>query len=127
MSVFITYRCLVSFLLVPLISVQSFAKGGGAFGRSEDRYNPDHIESLPPEIREAVITNVVQREPCIPLPATLTTYKRSSCTLSIFPAIQADRFAARPDACIRSTLTRMATSGSYEATMLRPGIEFPAM
>ncbi len=23
--------------------------------RSEDRYNPQHIESLPPEIREAVI------------------------------------------------------------------------
>ena len=55
MSVLKTSRCLVAFLLVPLISVQSVAKGGGAFGRSEDRYSPDHIESLPPEIREAVI------------------------------------------------------------------------
>jgi hypothetical protein len=55
MSVFITSRCLVAFILVSLLSTLSSARGGGGFGRSEDRDNPDHIESLPPEIRDAVI------------------------------------------------------------------------
>lgn len=53
MSAFITSRCVVAFILVPLIGNQSFAKGGSL--TSEDRYNPQHIESLPPEIRDAVI------------------------------------------------------------------------
>jgi hypothetical protein len=52
MSAFITFRCLVAIILVPLISVQSFAKGGSY--RSEDRYDPQHIESLPPEVRDAI-------------------------------------------------------------------------
>ena len=47
-------RCLVAFILVQLISVQSFAKGGGRFGRGDDRYNRDNIESLPPEIRNVI-------------------------------------------------------------------------
>jgi hypothetical protein len=54
MSAFTTSRCLVAFILVSLLGGQSFTKGGGNFGRGEDRYNPDHIESLPPEIRNAI-------------------------------------------------------------------------
>jgi hypothetical protein len=77
-----------------------------------------------PSFAKRLSKNVIQREPCIPSPAILTTYKRSSCILSIFTAIQAVRFAARLDACIRSTVPRMAASGSCEATMLCPGIEF---
>jgi hypothetical protein len=46
-------RCLCVFILVSLLSNQSSAKGGGM--HSEDRYNPQHIESLPPEIRNAII------------------------------------------------------------------------
>jgi hypothetical protein len=45
-------RFLLAFVVLSLISNQSFAKGGSL--RSEDRYNPDHIEVLPPEVRDAV-------------------------------------------------------------------------
>jgi hypothetical protein len=46
-------RLLVACLVMLPFSNQSSGKGGGM--QSEDRYNPDHIESLPPEIRAAVI------------------------------------------------------------------------
>jgi hypothetical protein len=53
MHSFLASRCLVAFVLVSSLSSQLLAKGGSY--RSEDRYNPQHIESLPPEIRDAVI------------------------------------------------------------------------
>jgi hypothetical protein len=53
MSTFITSQCLVAFILVSLLGHPSFAKGGST--RSEDRYDPQHIESLPPEVRAAVV------------------------------------------------------------------------
>ena len=53
MNGFTASRYLVASVLVPLISTPSLAKGGNY--RSEDRYDPQHIESLPPEIRDAVI------------------------------------------------------------------------
>ena len=43
----------MAFVPASLLSGPLFAKGGSV--RSEDRYNPHHIESLPPEIRDAVI------------------------------------------------------------------------
>ena len=48
----IASRCLCALILVSLLSTQSSAKGGGM--HSEDRYNPQHIDSLPPEIRSAI-------------------------------------------------------------------------
>ena len=48
-------RCLCVLIALLLTCSQSAAKGGGRFGRGEDRYNSQHIESLPPEVREAVI------------------------------------------------------------------------
>jgi hypothetical protein len=39
-------------MAVLLTCAQSSAKGGTI--RSEDRYNPQHIDSLPPEIRNAI-------------------------------------------------------------------------
>jgi hypothetical protein len=50
---FLASRYLLASALVLLISDQSFANGGSY--RSEDRYDHDHIESLPPEILDAVI------------------------------------------------------------------------
>jgi hypothetical protein len=40
-------------MAVLLMCAQSSAKGGGM--HSEDRYNPQHIENLPSEIRNAII------------------------------------------------------------------------
>jgi hypothetical protein len=49
----IASRCLVSLVLMSLLNSQVLAKGGSY--SSEDRYNPQHIESLPREIRDVVI------------------------------------------------------------------------
>jgi hypothetical protein len=45
-------RCICALMAVLLTSAQSSAKGGSV--RSEDRYNPQHIDSLPPQIRNAI-------------------------------------------------------------------------
>jgi hypothetical protein len=45
------HRVLIALLLT---CSQSLAKGG-AFGRSEDRYNLQHIDSLPPEVRNSIL------------------------------------------------------------------------
>ena len=48
----IAMRCLCVFTALLLTSASSLAKGGGM--HSEDRYNPQHIDGLPPEIRNAI-------------------------------------------------------------------------
>lgn len=45
--------CLVIVLTALSIGTQSFAKGGNM--RSEDRYDPQHIDDLPSEIRRQVL------------------------------------------------------------------------
>jgi hypothetical protein len=45
--------CLFALAAMLSISTPLLAKGGNM--RSEDRYDPQHIESLPPEIREQVL------------------------------------------------------------------------
>ena len=44
--------CLCVFTALLLTWASSLAKGGGM--HSEDRYNPQHIDTLPPEIRAAI-------------------------------------------------------------------------
>lgn len=45
--------CLVAIAAMPLVGAPSFAKGGNM--RSDDRYDPQHIDSLPIEVREQVL------------------------------------------------------------------------
>jgi hypothetical protein len=45
--------CLYALIFLLLTSSQSSAKGGNY--HTEDRYNPQHIDSLPPEIRNSVL------------------------------------------------------------------------
>jgi hypothetical protein len=45
-------RCLCVFTVLLQTPASSLAKGGGM--HSEDRYNPQHVDSLPPEIRNAI-------------------------------------------------------------------------
>jgi hypothetical protein len=45
-------KCIYALMAVLLTCAQSSAKGGSY--RSEDRYNPQHIDGLPPEIRNAI-------------------------------------------------------------------------
>jgi hypothetical protein len=46
-------RCPYMLFALLLTCTEPLAKGGNF--HSEDRYNPQHIDSLPPEIRKAVI------------------------------------------------------------------------
>jgi hypothetical protein len=46
-------RCLYTVTALFLTCTTLFAKGGTY--RTEDRYNPQHIDSLPPEIRSAIL------------------------------------------------------------------------
>ncbi len=48
----IAMRCLCLFTALLLTWASSLAKRGGM--HSEDRYNPQHIDGLPPEIRNAI-------------------------------------------------------------------------
>ena len=45
-------KSIYALMAVLLTCTQSSAKGGSV--RSEDRYNPQHIDGLPPEIRNAI-------------------------------------------------------------------------
>ncbi len=45
--------CWLALIAVLSISTHSLAKGGNM--RSEDRYDPQHVENLPPEIRQQVL------------------------------------------------------------------------
>jgi len=93
-------------------------------GRSEDRYDPQHIESLLPELREAVIKKCDTARALHPFASYTDNLQKVVLHFEHFYCNTAVRFAARLDACIRSTVPRMAASGSCEATMLCPGIEF---
>jgi hypothetical protein len=46
-------RCLYVFFALLLTCTELLAKGGNF--RVEDRYNPQHIDSLPPEIRNSIL------------------------------------------------------------------------
>ena len=46
-------RCLCALISLLLTTIQLSAKGGNY--HTEDLYNPQHIESLPPEIRNSIL------------------------------------------------------------------------
>jgi hypothetical protein len=49
----ISIRCCCVSIVLVFMCAQASAKGGGM--HSEDRYNPQHIDSLPPEIRKSIL------------------------------------------------------------------------
>jgi hypothetical protein len=119
---------LVAIILVPLISAalistRSFSKGGNY--RSEDRYDPQHIESLPPEVRDAVIRLCPAPRALHNLRPTRTTFNRSCCTSNIYTA-GLTHFAGRPAACIKPTFRPAAATVCCEASTRPKEIEFKA-
>ena len=46
-------RCVYAFFALLMTCTGLLAKGGSF--HTEDRYNPQHIDSLPPEVRDAII------------------------------------------------------------------------
>jgi hypothetical protein len=68
-------RCLCVLIALLLTCSQSLTKGG-AFGRSEDRYNPQHIESLPPEVRNSILHRCAEPKAVHPFATYFDDLKR---------------------------------------------------
>jgi hypothetical protein len=49
---FLVSRCFVAFVLLASLDSQLLAKGGTV--RNEDYYDPEHLNRLPPEVRDTV-------------------------------------------------------------------------
>ena len=100
-------RCLCALTLIALPDDPSFAKGG-AF-RTEDRYNPQHIDDLPPEIRSAIYRMCSAPKALHPFASYSDGLHRSYCTLSISTASNGTDFVISPvHACMKS-MRREAT------------------
>ena len=52
------------------------SKGGGGFSRAEDRYNPQHIDSLPPEIRNSILRRCNTPKALHPFASYFDNFKR---------------------------------------------------
>ena len=99
-------RCVCALTLIALSQNQLLARGGNF--RSEDRYNPQHIDSLPPEIRNAIYRMCREPKALHPFASysenmhrivlhfehfycadrtAFVKHPASACTKSMFPAI----------------------------------------
>ena len=52
------------------------SKGGGGFSSAEDRYNPQHIDSLPPEIRNSILRRCSTPKALHPFASYFDNFKR---------------------------------------------------
>jgi len=86
----IATRCLGAFVALLLMCVQSSAKGGAL--HSEDRFNPQHISSLPPEIRSAIYQRCSTPEALHPFAAYFDNLKRIVLHFEHFYCDQRDAF-----------------------------------
>jgi hypothetical protein len=68
-------RCLCVLITLLFASSQSSAKGGN-FGRSEDRYNPQHIDSLPSEVRNSILHGCAEPKALHPFAGYFDDLKR---------------------------------------------------
>jgi hypothetical protein len=93
----IVSRCLCALILVSLLSNQSSAKRGGM--HSEDRYNPQHINSLPPEIRKAIYHRCSTPRALHPFASYFDNSKRIVLHFEHFYCDQPDTFCG-PTGCL---------------------------
>ena len=71
-------RCLCALTAILLTCGLLSAKGGSY--HTEDRYNPQHISSLPLEIRNSILHRCSEPKALHPLPAIRITQRGSCCT-----------------------------------------------
>ena len=83
-------RCLCTIIAVLVACTQSSAKGGGL--HSEDRYNPQHISSLPPEIRSAIYQRCSTPEALHPFAGYFDNSKRIVLHFEHFYCDQRDAY-----------------------------------
>lgn len=106
----IASRCLCALILMSLLSNQSSAKGGGM--HSEDRYNPQHIDSLPPEIRNAIYHRCSAPRALHPFASYFDNSKRIVLHFEHFSiAVRETPFATHPVVCITSGFPQAAVTG----------------
>ena len=67
-------RCLCSLMVILLTCAQSSAKGGNY--HTEDRYNPQHIDNLPPEIRNSILHRCSTPKALHPFAGYFDNFKR---------------------------------------------------
>ena len=109
-------------LVAILLTCEQASAKGGSF-HTEDRYNPQHIDSLPPEIRSSIVRRCNTPKALHPFASYFDNSKRSFCILSISCAMETAPIAPTRGACIRSGYPQGVIFGLYEATMPRPAIE----
>jgi hypothetical protein len=110
MHSFLASRYLLAFVLVPLISNQSFANGGSY--RSEDRYDPDHIESLPSEILDALIHRCGTPNALHEFAGYTGNLQKVVLHFEHLYCSTGGPFAVRPDAGIKLMFLHAAITGS---------------
>jgi hypothetical protein len=117
----ISIRCCCVFIVLLFMCAQASAKGCGM--HSEDRYNPKHIDSLPPEFASRSFTSATTLKLCTPSRAIPIASSGSSCTLSTSSAMETAAFAPLLAVCIRSGFPLEVIIGLFAATTPRQETE----
>jgi hypothetical protein len=91
-------RCLCALTLIVLPGDPSFAKGG-AF-RTEGRYNPQHIDDLPPEVRGAIYRMCGAPKALHPFASYSDNMHRIVLHFEHFYCQQRDDFCRQSGACL---------------------------
>jgi hypothetical protein len=90
-------RCLCALTLVALPGDPSFARGGY---RTEDRYNPQHIDSLPPEVRSAIYRMCSEPKALHPFASYSDDMHRIVLHFEHFYCQQRDGFCSQSGVCL---------------------------
>jgi hypothetical protein len=101
-------RCVYALMAVLLTCAQSSAKGGGI--HSEDRYNPQHIDNLPPEIRNAIYHRCSTPRALHPFASYFDNSKRIVLHFEHFYCDQRDSFC-NPSGCLHQVW--LSADGHY--------------
>jgi hypothetical protein len=89
----------------------------------EDRYNPQHIDMLPAEVRNSILHRCHEPKALHSFAGYFDDSKRIVCTLSISSVMETVLIAVRRDACTRFGLWCTATISWCEATTRQQAIE----
>src|SRR6516165_11676102 len=90
-------RCLCVVAVALLTCGQVSAKGGSL--RTEDRYNPQHIDSLPPEIRTSILRKCSEPKALHPFASYFDNLKRVVLHFEHF-LCDGDGTYCRPSGCL---------------------------
>jgi hypothetical protein len=102
-------RCLFVLITFLLTCSQSPVKSGN-FGRSEDRYNPQHIDSLPPEVLISILHRCAEPKALHPFAIYFDDPKRIVLHFEHF-VCDGDGIYCTPSGCLHQVWT--SAGGHY--------------